>query len=238
MLEMSIGGGFLVYRQTPRSARIRATSRRRILAAARRLFGRYGYQATTMRQIAAAAGTSIGNLYFYFTNKEDLLDALLTEARDQVWGWIDQVNAMLPAGPARLAAAVYANAIGLLWSDRALTYMLLREAERPELADRIAGLYQARIRQSIEENIPDYPAADLDRAAVTWAGAGRYAVQRLVAGDLADDPVALARFVARWNLRGLGVPDGEIELAIQKAQEAVKAAGLLKAGRSGKELSG
>ena len=230
MLEMSIRGGFLVYRQTPRSARVRATSRRRILAAARRLFGRHGYQATTMRQIAEAAGTSIGNLYFYFSNKDDLLNALVTEARDRVWGWIDQVSALLPPGPARLAVAIYANAIGLLWSDRALTYMLFREAERPEMADRIAGLYQGRIRQAIQENVPDYPAADLDRAAVTWTGAGRYAVQRLVAGDLADDPLELARFVARWNLRGLGVPDGDIDQAIQMAQEAVKTAGLLKAG--------
>ena len=218
----------MVYRQTPRSARIRATSRRRILAAARRLFSRHGYQATTMRQIAQAAETSIGNLYFYFTNKDELLDALLAEARERVWGWIDQVSVTLFAGPARLALAIYANAIGLLRADRALTHMLLREAERPEMADRVAALYQTRIRQAIQENVPDYPAADLDRAAITWIGAGRYAVQRMVAGDLPDDPLVLARFVARWNLRGLGIREEDIDQAVLMAEEAVQAAGLLR----------
>ena len=53
--------------------------RMRILNAARELFSGQGYQATTLRQVVDRADTSIGNFYFYFTDKEALLRALVEE---------------------------------------------------------------------------------------------------------------------------------------------------------------
>lgn len=58
------------------AARIRARAearRQEILRAAARVFRRQGYAATGMRGIAAEAGLSPGNLYHYFSGKEDLL---------------------------------------------------------------------------------------------------------------------------------------------------------------------
>ena len=46
--------------------------RSRVLAAARRQFGRKGYSGTSMREIAASAGVGVGNIYNYFTSKDDL----------------------------------------------------------------------------------------------------------------------------------------------------------------------
>ena len=46
--------------------------RSRVLAAARRQFGRKGYSGTSMREIAASAGVGVGNIYNYFTSKNDL----------------------------------------------------------------------------------------------------------------------------------------------------------------------
>lgn len=215
----------MVYRQTKRSARVRAASRGRILKAARRLFTRRGFEATTMRQIAAAAGTSIGNLYFYFANKEELLETLMAEAREPLWARIDQAASALPRGPARLALVVFGNAQGLLATDHDLTHMLLRESGRPELADRIARGYQERIRALIRENAPAYPEADLDRAASAWIGAARSCLERWFAGDLGGEPLALAGFIVRWNLRGLGVGDPEIDAALAQAEQIISAVG-------------
>ncbi len=44
-----------------------------ILTAAEKLFAREGYSQTSMEQIAEAAEVSVGAVYFYFKNKEDLL---------------------------------------------------------------------------------------------------------------------------------------------------------------------
>ncbi len=50
-----------------------------ILDAAEILFAREGYQKAGMEQIADAAELSVGALYFYFKNKEDLLVHLLDQ---------------------------------------------------------------------------------------------------------------------------------------------------------------
>ncbi len=51
--------------------------RRRILEAAEELFGRSAYEATTVQQIAAAAGIATGSFYRYFRSKRELLIELL-----------------------------------------------------------------------------------------------------------------------------------------------------------------
>jgi AcrR family transcriptional regulator len=62
--------------------RVRQDARARILAGARAAFARNG-MAATMADVAAAAGVSQGLPYRYFTDKNDLVRALVTEAVQQ-----------------------------------------------------------------------------------------------------------------------------------------------------------
>ena len=48
-------------------------TRERILDAALELFRTRGYAETTMRQIAEAAGVAVGNAYYYFASKDQLI---------------------------------------------------------------------------------------------------------------------------------------------------------------------
>ncbi len=48
-------------------------TRRRIRDVALELFRRDGYEKTTMRTIASEAGVAIGNAYYYFSSKEELV---------------------------------------------------------------------------------------------------------------------------------------------------------------------
>jgi TetR/AcrR family transcriptional regulator, cholesterol catabolism regulator len=50
-----------------------AVRKREILRAAAEVFRRQGLHATGMRDIAAAAGMAVGNLYYYFADKQALL---------------------------------------------------------------------------------------------------------------------------------------------------------------------
>lgn len=61
--------------QEARSDRSRAT----ILATALRLFSSQGYRATSVREIADAAGVSTGNLYHHFNDKEAIFTAVLNQ---------------------------------------------------------------------------------------------------------------------------------------------------------------
>jgi AcrR family transcriptional regulator len=53
--------------------------RARILAAGRRFFAGKGYEATSIADIAAQAGTAAGAFYQYFASKRQLLVVLMNE---------------------------------------------------------------------------------------------------------------------------------------------------------------
>jgi AcrR family transcriptional regulator len=58
-------------------------TRDRLVDTALRLFREDGYQATTMRRIATEAGVSLGNAYYYFAGKDELVHELyLTVQRE------------------------------------------------------------------------------------------------------------------------------------------------------------
>ena len=61
---------------SPRRQQQAAANRQAILEAARRLFERDGYPATTMEQVAAEAGVALKTVYVAFTTKSGLLRAL------------------------------------------------------------------------------------------------------------------------------------------------------------------
>jgi AcrR family transcriptional regulator len=50
----------------------KAQMRENILTAARRLFQEQGFDGTSMTTIALASGLSVGGIYLYFKNKDDV----------------------------------------------------------------------------------------------------------------------------------------------------------------------
>lgn len=60
------------------------TRRRNILRAAARVFRERGIAATGMRDIAAEAGLTAGNLYYYFKNKAELVYFCQAQALDRM----------------------------------------------------------------------------------------------------------------------------------------------------------
>lgn len=58
-------------------------TRSAILDAALDLFEQRGYEATTMRAIAEQAGVSVGNAYYYFDSKEQLIQGFYDRAAEQ-----------------------------------------------------------------------------------------------------------------------------------------------------------
>jgi AcrR family transcriptional regulator len=67
---------------------------RRILDTATRLILHYGYDKTTMSDVATAANVSKSTLYLYWKSKEELFRALLTrETLDLVADWLQRVQA-------------------------------------------------------------------------------------------------------------------------------------------------
>ncbi|MCC9205930.1 TetR/AcrR family transcriptional regulator [Arthrobacter sp. zg-Y769] len=58
-------------------------TRRLLIETALRLFAAQGYEKTTMRAIALAANVSVGNAYYYFRSKDDLIHELYRSLQDE-----------------------------------------------------------------------------------------------------------------------------------------------------------
>lgn len=68
-----------------------ATRRSELLATAAEVFARQGYDATTVREIADAAGILAGSLYYHFDSKESMLDEILSGFLTELWTGYDAV---------------------------------------------------------------------------------------------------------------------------------------------------
>ena len=85
----------------PRSPKRTARRRTAILDAARHLFTQHGIDPVTTNQIAAEAGISPGNLYYWFRSKADIVRALFDDwaermriPAEQVTGPVDALRAL------------------------------------------------------------------------------------------------------------------------------------------------
>ena len=66
----------------------RAVHRENIVSAASILFMENGIKATSMSDIAKAAGYSKATLYVYFENKEEIIGLLVLESMQKLYGYI------------------------------------------------------------------------------------------------------------------------------------------------------
>jgi AcrR family transcriptional regulator len=144
----------------------RATIRRRqVLTAASELFAKKGFEATSIRDIATAAGMMGGSLYYHFASKEDLYIAVQDASISKIF---DAVNKAIlaPNGPwERLEAAAVAHAEAML--DRSGFRVLVTPFFPPGLNASVVGeLVEQRDRfeRMIEAVILDLPLpANVDR---------------------------------------------------------------------------
>ncbi|HXD25952.1 MAG TPA: helix-turn-helix domain-containing protein, partial [Propionibacteriaceae bacterium] len=105
-------------------------TRERILDVALDLFRQHGYEATTMRMIANAAGVALGNSYYYFPSKDHLVQAFYermhTDLVDACRGILDDQVAL----QARLRLVMRAR-LDVLRPYHAVSGTLFRTAADP-----------------------------------------------------------------------------------------------------------
>ena len=82
-------------RSRAQSNQLRSESRAKLLQAARMLFASQGYFACKVGDIAREAGMSHGNVYWYFSSKEEILQEILAEG----FGAIETMTADVADAP-------------------------------------------------------------------------------------------------------------------------------------------
>ena len=119
-----------------------------VRAVARKEFGRKGYEATTVRDIASAAGLGTGTVYRLIGSKEELLTSIMESfGRKVAAGWtsvlrsdstlIEKLDAL---------SWVNTNALDQLGDEFRIQLTWMRQSPPPDIPN-VAWMYPTRVRQ-------------------------------------------------------------------------------------------
>jgi TetR/AcrR family transcriptional regulator, transcriptional repressor for nem operon len=172
------------------AALARPDKRERLVAAAGELVYHQGVARTTLADIAQAADVPLGNVYYYFKTKDDIVGAVVQTHADQLESTLDELERRHRSPKARLKAfvRVFAERAASTPSQYGCPYGTLSS----ELAKRADG--------------PDPLAATLMQIQLDWLEKQLRELGRRDAPDLAVE------MVASWQGSGiltstLGQPD-------------------------------
>jgi TetR/AcrR family transcriptional regulator, transcriptional repressor of aconitase len=187
--------------------------RDQIIAAAANCFARNGFAATSIPDIVAEAGLSVGSLYRYFSGKEDLFLAVVAERaavhNDAVFAELDRAGAAL--GRVRTSLRRLQRLLDSQLPDdaRLLLELWARAHDMPALGEWLRQARARRVqafRRVIEEaKLAGEARRDLrasDAATVLVALADGLVVQRACVPfqEAAGDPLKEAeRLIASWE---------------------------------------
>jgi AcrR family transcriptional regulator len=82
----------------------RGDKRGRLVAAATRMLYEQGAEATTLADIAHAAGIPLGNVYYYFKTRNDIIAAVIKEHAQEIQSQLDEIDERCKRPAERLKA--------------------------------------------------------------------------------------------------------------------------------------
>ncbi len=192
------------------------TRREQILDAAFNTFARRGYRDTAVDDIAAAADTSKGGVYFHFATKEALFRELMRTTADRLAAKVER-SVAAETDPIAKADAALHTVLATFAGHRTMARLLFVDAlgagrafnaETNELHDRFARLIAGYLDEAVRDS--SIPPIDTTITGVAWFGALNEVVARWL---LADEPGHLEDSYPTLRallLRSVGVPEERI----------------------------
>lgn len=177
---------------------IRDVRRRQILREAGALFGEVGYQNASMEQIAARIGLTKAALYYYFSDKSEILMRCFALGRQVVDEALEYAMALDANGLERIATFVQRYVLGITSELGACAMTLEVRSAPPEELPRLLGNMRKldrQLRDFVAAGIEDGSCSTVDPAlAVNWVMGAMALIprwyrsgHRLSAEDIADE---------------------------------------------------
>jgi AcrR family transcriptional regulator len=190
--------------------------RERILDAAFSAFAKRGYRDTAVDDIAAAAETSKGGIYFHFPSKEAIFRELMETTADKLVARVERAVALETEPVARAEVALH-TVLTTFAGHRTMARVLFLDmagagrafqAETNTLHERFAALIKGYLDDAVASGA--IPPLDTEITSVVWFGALNEVVARWLLADkpgsLEDSYPALREVL----LRSAGVPEARI----------------------------
>jgi AcrR family transcriptional regulator len=200
---------------------------RKLLDAAMVVFARRGYHAARVDDIVKVARTSHGTFYLYFSNKEDLLRALVGEAGEVVASLDDALGPVGPDAAGWRELRVWMERFSEAWQRyapvlRAWTDLVMSDPDLSAQAHAAAGGVANTLAARIDQAGP-HPGIDpIAAAEAVVAMVDRFHQLRQFAGEPVDASAldTLTTMVHR-ALFGGGPPPASVLSAVDPAADPV-----------------
>jgi len=185
----------------------RGDVRARILAAAREVFGRVGFDAASLDEIATTARVGVATVYRHFGDKGGLVSAFLEELAPRRAARAARASGDVRADLEQLATQILRG----LRDDEAVVRLLFLEALKGSpLLDRVRAKSPTRMLGTLSSLLQQHCAAgrlrDLDPRLLAQSFGGMLlafgVIGPLARGDPAGDPALTARAVTDLFLAG------------------------------------
>lgn len=172
-----------------------AARRQQILDAGRECFARDGFHATSMQDVIAEAGVSVGTFYRYFRSKDELIDAIAEQSSGKMMSVIGLVAEAEPVPtPQEALRLILENVEPYLSRDGMFAMAIqvwaesLRNPRQAELVKRMYGRFGGLCTQIAQRSRDaGHLPADADPKAVgsvLFALVPGYALQRVLLGNI------------------------------------------------------
>jgi AcrR family transcriptional regulator len=183
-----------------RADRRRERTRGRLLTAARALFAEHGVAETRIGDITERADVGAGSFYNHFSDKDEIVEAVLSELTEEQGALVDQLTAEIE-DPAAVVAYAHRHFVRLAMTDRAFGRLLIQFDASHRLLQQALG---PRALRDIQSGIDSGRFSVEDPASALFASGGALfgtlvGVVDGLLGDRADELHAAA------VLRMLGV---------------------------------
>ena len=184
-------------------------TKQKILDTAERLFGEKGYDATSLRQVIAAAGVNLAAVHYHFGSKEELLDALVLRRVAPVnaarIAMLDRLDSdpscpptvekvleafMLPMSETAVAHSTFVRLMGRLYAEGMMATITKKHFHGTAM----------RFLASLRKALPDLPEEELAWRAHFMIGAMAHAMCGVpvfpdALSDTADFPTRINRLI-------------------------------------------
>ncbi len=164
----------------------RRDTRQEILQAAQELFREQGYDATSLRQIAAELAITKAALYYHFPAKDDIIVALARPFLDALEEFVEAVRAQGGQPTIDRAERILDDYLALFQEHHAVVHLLVQDlsaANHPEV-----GLRGRRLVDTLQAELTGPDASPEDRIRVGCAFSAAHFI-----AELAPDAVAASR---------------------------------------------
>ncbi len=193
--------------------------REEILRAAKKLFMERGYTHTSVRHIIKEADTSMGNLYFHFKNKTEIVRVISKEFLDILRRQIKQVNELGLSPEIGFALDFRIGFITTL-EDEKLSRLWLNVRNTPEIHQYSLENKRIRLRSFFGDR---FSGDELNLLAHAIQGISDSFFEEKKAGTLKVPSVVLSNTIIDYSLRLLGYSRPQIQNAIQEVEKYITA---------------